>query len=169
MIRRFAVAVPWFGVFIVLAGAFYAFRYSQFVPTPLGMNFALGLAGVVAFGAGIVSYRRTSLDNVLIKGVTAAAMALIFFGLSYEAFVAGLPTWYAYEFGRFGEQVVMVSDWRRSSPWHCSGPNIKGGLFLPPTLCLDYQQSARAPPGRVIMLFGPATVFGINVKYVFRQ
>jgi hypothetical protein len=169
MMRRFAIAVPWLGVFVVLAGAFYAFRYSQFVPTPLGMTLALGLAGVVAFGAAIVSYRKTPSGNVVIKCVTAAAMALLSFGVSYEAFVAGLPAWYTYAFGRFGEQVVTVSDWRRSSPWHCSGPNIKGDIFLPPTLCLDYQQSAKAPPGRVIMLFGPATIFGIDVKYVFRQ
>jgi len=168
MTKQIFRQLPWLGLTIILIAGLYAIFYSQYVPTPLGTQSAQVFAILAGVVAGLVFLRgqRTFLPT---RSIGALALLAIVLPVAYECFLGGIESWFTSVFGRFGEQVMVVSDWREQSRWHCAGPDMRGSFLLPPTLCLDHRLAAQSPAGRILILNGPATAFGINVRYVFKQ
>jgi hypothetical protein len=158
--------------FVIMFAAIYGLRFSHFVPSPLGVVIAVIAATVCGINGCVMGLKppkaypgRVDRKWLRSKWTRVPALAVITFGFGYWGFSAGLPAWYTAAFGTDGEQLGTVTDWRRRSLWACAGPDIAEAPMLS-TVCLSYQDSPMAPVGTTLVLHGPITVLGVNVRSV---
>jgi len=152
-----------FSLFAIFIAVLYAVRFSHFVPSPLGLQVALGVATMFGIGGVILAFKRlrspssgyrnlTLLGKVLRPLIVWPLFCLVCFVLPYLAFKSGFPAWYTAAFGSPGERLVTVTQW----PTFAS----------PNTISLSQKSAAMARPGSTLLVRGPATAFGINVETI---
>lgn len=151
----------------------------QFVPSPLGFQ----LAGAAAIGFGVIfgmwtyvspqysqgTAQRTALvarAPYLANPLTRALCLGLFTGLAmFEAVSgAGLEIWTRMT-GVPTVSVLHLGNYHSSSRYNCAGFDIQEApLKLHRFVCASFVHGDEPPPGTPVLVRGPASTFGIDVR-----